>query len=638
LYKAYTAYDPDRANQLLDEIGLTKRDSEGFRTFKDGTRMSYFLFFTPEVGEDWGQFIVDDWARVGIRLVQREQGLKFYTVQSWAREHDFAVWDSNSEIAPLARPTYFVPLDNSSTYAAAYGRWYKRGGLYGNPMAARRYGCIEPPENHPLRRAMEVYEEAIAESDPIRQRDIFREVLQIAAENTWCISISSPPPVLAIVKNGFRNVPPKAIWCEGGNKVFNSPGNLGVETFFFDKPYDSPGAVAMIKKSIVEPTLPPDLAAIEGHETTPGKRVGAILRYSFVAIFLLIVVLVSVRHPYIGRRLLIMIPTLFIISIIVFVVIQLPPGDYVTIKIIQLREAGDVGHLEHVKLLKEIFHLEKPIVVQYIKWMGFEWFGTFDKEHTGLLQGNMGRSMETCRYVHDIVGDRILLTFLISLGTILFTWILAIPIGIYSAIKQYSIMDYILTFFGFIGMCIPGFLFALLLVYVSAEWLGFPVSGLFSAQYGAQPEWDWPKFLDLLKHIWLPIAVLGIGGTAAMIRVMRSNLLDELRKPYVVTAQAKGVRPIKLLLKYPVRMALNPFISSIGQLFPQLVSGGAIVGMVLSLPTVGPLLLSALMAEDMYLAGSMLMLLSVLSVLGTLISDLLLLKIDPRIRFQKGGR
>jgi len=247
----------------------------------------------------------------------------------------------------------------------------------------------------------------------------------------------------------------------------------------------------------------------------------------------------------------------------------------------------------------------------------------------------MGRSMESLRPVNSMVGDRVILTFLISLGTILFVWSIAIPIGIYSAVKQYSIGDYVLTFAGFIGMCIPDFLLAILLMYVSAEWFGIPISGLFSSQYGAQPEWTWGKVVDLLQHIWVPIMVLGVVGTAGMIRVMRANLLDELRKPYVVTARAKGVRPMKLLFKYPVRMALNPFISGIGALFPQLVSGGAIVAMILSLPTVGPLMLSALFSEDMYLAGSMLMVLSLLGVVGTLVSDLLLLWLDPRIRFER---
>ncbi|MHC4200412.1 MAG: ABC transporter permease, partial [Planctomycetota bacterium] len=319
-------------------------------------------------------------------------------------------------------------------------------------------------------------------------------------------------------------------------------------------------------------------------------------------------------------------------------IIQLPPGDFVTTRIMQLEESGDEADLQEIEELKEMFQLGRWMPVRYARWMGLKWFGTFDPKDAGLLQGNMGRSMESLRVVNDIVGDRILLTVLISLGTILFTWAVAIPIGIYSAVKQYSIGDYVFTFLGFVGMCIPGFLLALLLIHVSGKWFGITVSGLFSSRYGAQPEWTWGKFADLLQHIWVPVVVLGAGGTAGMIRIMRANLLDELKKPYVTTARAKGVRPMKLLFKYPVRLALNPFVSGIGGLFPQLVSGGAIVAMVLSLPTVGPLMLSALMSEDMYLAGSMLMVLSLLGVLGTLVSDLLLLWLDPRIRFRGGVR
>jgi ABC-type dipeptide/oligopeptide/nickel transport system permease component len=240
--------------------------------------------------------------------------------------------------------------------------------------------------------------------------------------------------------------------------------------------------------------------------------------------------------------------------------------------------------------------------------------------------------METLQPVNELVGDRILLTVLISLGTMLLTWIIAIPIGIYSAVRKYTLADYFFTLIGFIGMCVPPFLLALVLTAAAG------VSGLFSAEFAAQPEWTWPKVVDLLKHIWIPIAVLGLGGTAGMIRIMRGNLLDELRKPYVTTARAKGLRPLRLLLKYPVRLALNPFISGVGQLFPQLVSGGAIVAMVLGLPTVGPLMLSALFSQDANLAGSMLMVLSLLGVFGTLVSDLLLLWLDPRIRFQGGTR
>jgi len=299
-----------------------------------------------------------------------------------------------------------------------------------------------------------------------------------------------------------------------------------------------------------------------------------------------------------------------------------------------LEEQGDTSSLQQIKDLREMFWLDRPLAVRYVKWMGLAWFFTWDSRDKGLLQGDLGRSMVGGQPVNERVGDRIQLTLFISMCTILFTWCAAIPIGILSAVRQYSLWDYVFTFIGFIGMCIPPFLLALIISYLCKVLFGFTVTGLFSSEYGSQPQWDWPKFIDLLKHIWMPIVVLGIGGTAGMIRIMRGNLLDELKKPYVLTARAKGVRPLKMLLKYPVRLALNPFISGIGNLFPKLISGGAIVAMVLSLPTVGPLMLEALRMEDMYLAGSMLMVLSLLGVLGTLISDLLLLWLDPRIRFE----
>jgi ABC-type dipeptide/oligopeptide/nickel transport system permease component len=323
---------------------------------------------------------------------------------------------------------------------------------------------------------------------------------------------------------------------------------------------------------------------------------------------------------------------MLVISVIVFSIIQLPPGDYLSTRIMQLQESGDDVDLQRVEELKNMFHFDEPRWKRYCRWMGLYWFASYDKKDLGLIQGNMGRSMETTDLVNDMIGDRILLTVLISLGTIIFTWATAIPIGIYSAVKQYSLSDYLLTFLGFIGMCVPAFLLALILMALSG------VSGLFSARFAAQPEWDWPKVVDMLKHIWIPVVVLGVGGTAGMIRVMRANLLDELKKPYVVTARAKGVRPMKLLFKYPVRLALNPFISGIGGIFPALVSGNAIVSIVLSLPTVGPVMLSALFSQDMYLAASMLMVLSLLGVLGMLVSDLLLLWLDPRIRFKGGTR
>ncbi|MCD4823265.1 MAG: ABC transporter permease subunit [Phycisphaerae bacterium] len=635
LYKSFVEYDPDRANRLLDEIGLTRRDREGYRTFKDGSRMVFMLNYCGMASSPGiGQFVVDDWAKVGIRTILRGRARALFYVEKAALQHDFSVWGGNGEFLPILSPRYFVPCGDESNYAIGYGRWYVRGGLYGNELAAAKYGCIEPPADHPIRKAMEIYERVSAESSPDRQREIFQEVLKIAARNIWSISICTSPPSLFVVKKGFRNVPRKLV----SSWDFLTPGNGGIETYYFENPYDSPGAIAQMKQEIIEPTLPDNISSAKQTSKFSGKKLATIIRWAFLAIGVLLAVLISVKHPYIGRRLLIMVPTLLIISLIAFTVIQLPPGNFVTSKIMRLQESGDAADLQQIEELKDTFRLEDSWSSRYAHWLGLTWFTSFDAKDEGLLQGNMGRSMENNKPVNDIVGDRILLTVLISMGTILFTWAIAIPIGIYSAVKQYSVGDYLFTFFGFIGMCIPSFLLALLLMYVSAEWFGIKVSGLFSSRYGAQPEWTWPKVVDLLGHIWVPVLVLGVGGTAGMIRIMRANLLDELNKPYVTTARAKGVRPLKLLMKYPVRMALNPFISGIGGLFPQLVSGGAIVAMVLSLPTVGPLMLDALMNEDMYLAGSMLMVLSLLGVLGTLVSDLLLLWLDPRIRFQGGSR
>jgi ABC-type dipeptide/oligopeptide/nickel transport system permease component len=416
-----------------------------------------------------------------------------------------------------------------------------------------------------------------------------------------------------------------------------------METYFFDDPSDSPGAIEEIKDSMIHIKMPERMDVLSEKvppkvQSLTGKVIAGIVKYILVAICVIFIVLAVVRHPYVGKRLLIMIPTLFVMSIVIFAIIQLPPGDYLTTRMMMLAQQGDSGSLQEMADLRKMFWLDEPVYIRYIRWMGLPWFASFDPADTGLLQGNLGRSMQTRQSVNDIVGDRILLTVLLSVGTILFTWAVAIPVGIYSAVRQYSIGDYALTFLGFIGMCVPSFLLALVCMYLGKQYLGIVFSGLFSSRYGVQLEWDWPKVVDLLKHIWLPIIVIGLEGTAGMIRVMRGNLLDELKKPYVVAARARGLRPMKLLWKYPVRLALNPFISGIGALFPNLISGGAIVAMVLSLPTVGPLMLDALLTEDMYLAGSMLMVLSLLGVFGTLVSDLLLLWLDPRIRFSGGTR
>ena len=322
---------------------------------------------------------------------------------------------------------------------------------------------------------------------------------------------------------------------------------------------------------------------------------------------------------YIVRRLILAILTIWAITVISFVIIQLPPGDYVTSYIASMSASGSAVSEAEADALREQLGLNQPVYIQYFKWMGL------------ILHGNFGMAMEWARPVRDVIGDRLTLTIVVSLAAVIFTWALALPIGIYSAVKRYSVGDYVATFIGFIGLAIPGFMLALIVMYISFKYFNANIGGLFSAEFADAP-WSWAKFVDLLKHLPIVAIVLGIGGTAQMIRIMRSNLLDELRKPYVMTARARGLSEMRVILKYPVRVALNPFVSTIGYLFPYIVSGSIIVSMVLSLPTVGPLLLKALIAQDMFLAGTIILMLGVMTVIGTFISDLLLMWVDPRIR------
>ena len=324
---------------------------------------------------------------------------------------------------------------------------------------------------------------------------------------------------------------------------------------------------------------------------------------------------------YILRRLLLMIPTLFGISIIAFIIIQLPPGDYLTTVIAQLSAAGDLVEEDVIAGLKAQYGLDRPMHVQYLKWIG-----------NILLRGDFGTSFEWDVAVGDLIWSRLGLTVTLSVATLLFTGAVAFPVGIYAAVRQYSWGDYLFTGIGFVGLAIPNFLLALVLMYVAFKYFNQSVGGLFSPDFVEAP-WTWARFQDMLGHLWVPMIILGTAGTAGLIRIMRANLLDELRKPYVKTARAKGLSELRLLLKYPVRVALNPFVSTIGLTLPILISGSAIVSVVLSLPTSGPLLLRALIAQDMYLAGSFILMLGVITVLGTLLSDLLLAWLDPRIRF-----
>jgi peptide/nickel transport system permease protein len=308
---------------------------------------------------------------------------------------------------------------------------------------------------------------------------------------------------------------------------------------------------------------------------------------------------------YLIQRLLLMLPTLFLISVVTFIIIQLPPGDFLTTLISDLEASGERADLQKVEFLRQQFGLDQPLWKQYWMW------------------------------VSDIIGERLLLTFVVSFGSILFTWLMAFPIGVYSATHQYSWADHGLTLLGFLGLATPNFLLALILMFVSFTYFGSSVGGLFSPDM-QNAAWSWARVWDLLQHLWIPVVVIGTSGTAAMIRRLRANLLDELRRPYVVTARAKGLAPRRILLKYPLRIALNPFIGDIGSLLPQVISGAIIVSIVLSLPTTGPILLRALRAQDMYLAGSFLMLLAALSVIGVFLSDIALAALDPRIRQGSG--
>ena len=317
-----------------------------------------------------------------------------------------------------------------------------------------------------------------------------------------------------------------------------------------------------------------------------------------------------------------MLPFLLAISFISFVLIQLPPGDYVTTYIATLAASNEIVDQNTAADLRSRFGLDQPMIIQYWKWIT-----------NILLYGDYGLSFEWQQPVSELIWERMSLTLVLTFSTLLLTWGIALPIGMFSAVKKYSIGDYVVTFFSFLGLAVPSFLLALVLMYFAAVEFGQSVGGLFSEQYQNAP-WNFDKFIDFLQHLWIPVVILGVSGTASLIRVMRANMLDELNRPYVTTARAKGLSEFTLLVKYPMRLALNPFISTIAWLLPNLVSGSIIVAIVMSLPTAGPLLLQSLMSQDMYLAGAFILLICALTVVGSLISDILLALVDPRIRLE----
>ena len=318
----------------------------------------------------------------------------------------------------------------------------------------------------------------------------------------------------------------------------------------------------------------------------------------------------------ISRRALSLIFVLFSVTFLTFVVSYLAPGDPV------LNMMGGRQDPARYLFLRHMYGLDQPSPVRYLKWM------------TGIVTRlDFGYSWTFAKPVNDVIGSRIGMTLFIAMLAFVVCWGFAIPVGILVAVKQYTLTDYFFTFMGFIGLAVPSFLLALVLMYISFAWFGMKVGGLFSPEMITAP-WSWAKFVDFLAHIWLPVIILAIGGTANLIRTLRATMLDELRKPYVVTARAKGLPEWKVLITYPVRIALNPFVSTIGWTLPYLVSGSIIISVVMSLPTTGPMLLRSLQSQDMYLAGSLILILSILTIIGTLVSDILLAWLDPRIRYQ----
>jgi peptide/nickel transport system permease protein len=336
---------------------------------------------------------------------------------------------------------------------------------------------------------------------------------------------------------------------------------------------------------------------------------------------------------YTLRRVLIMIPTLLVISFVTFSIIKLPPGDFLSNQIAELRSQGDKAALERVDFLRKQYGLDKSFLEQYAVWVGI-W--PTERGFSGLLQGDWGWSFEHDLPVNEVIGDRMLLSFMLNFTTVLFTWAVAFPIGVYAATHQYSWGDHGLTLLGYVGLATPNFLFALVLMYFANVEFGLAIGGIMDPEFLDKP-WTLAKLGSVLTHLWIPVIVIGTSGTAAMIRRLRANLLDELQKQYVVTARAKGMPQFRLLVKYPLRMALNPFIADIGHLLPSVISGSAVVAVVLSLQTSGPMLLDALRSQDQYLAGSFLMFLALLTVIGMFISDLLLAALDPRIRLTGGA-
>ena len=603
---AYAQYDPEKASKLLDALAcLSRRDSEGYRMFPDGTRACFYIDNVPKTGLGPSEFIVDDLKKIGLRVVSRISG---NTRNAYIGDYDLvSEWTGNS-VNYQWRFRMGLPI-----------RWISHVG--GNKL---------PPDEHKAfydssaGEAMKLLK-IIEQKTPEARIPYVNKLLDIVGEEVYTISIGSPLPTPVVVSKELRNVPKVAVYDHSLGGV----GCAGTETYYFENNNSSTALEQQLENSIANSVLRP--GAINVNASSTKKIINGIIKYAIILLVLGSLIMLVIKYPFALKRFAIMIPTLFIISMVSFVVVQLPPGDYLQTEMVRLQQEGDNEVAkERIAELKEMFHYGEPMWKDYLRWSGLYYFSSFKSKDSGLLQGNLGRSMRTMRPINSMIAGRLGFTVGMALVGIILGYLISWPIGIISAVKKGGILDYLLMFMGFLAMCIPPFLLGLILMVISGK------SGLFSPEFASQPYWDWAKFCDFMGHVWIPLSIMLIACVSGGGRVFRANILDELKKPYVVTARAKGVRPLKLLLKYPVRMALNPWASSVGSIFPALVGGNAILAIVIGLPTLGPMMLQAIMDQDVYLACANLMLLSSLSVFGVLISDIMLLIVDPRIKYGKG--
>lgn len=337
---------------------------------------------------------------------------------------------------------------------------------------------------------------------------------------------------------------------------------------------------------------------------------------------------------FLVRRFLTMVVTLAAISVLIFVIINLPDGNYLSNEIAEMRATGEAAGIAKAEAMEQQYALDRPIWQQYLIWMGF---APGPAGFNGLLQGELGHSFALDRPVAEVIGETAMLTVAVNFSALLFVYIVALPLGTIAAVRANSTVDYVASLIGYIGLATPNFLLALILMFYGARWFGIPIGGLMDREFEGAPM-SWEKFQSILVHLIVPTIVIGTSAAAAVMRRLRANLMDELNKPYVETARAKGVAPTKRVIRYPLRMALNPFVADIGNLMPQLVSGSVMISVVMSLPTIGPILLQALKSQDIFMSGFILMFVSMLTLVGMLISDVLLAVLDPRIRLSAGRR